>query len=319
MLHEGSGPVSVSDRLDITRLDVDLLLAFDALLMESNVTRAAARINIRQPALSARLARLREVFDDRLFIPAPSGRGVLPTPRALALQPLLSAVLANLNAMVQSSGDFDPTRSTRIFTLALHENPAVMLAPDLIPRVQALAPSVRLVLQTPDKPEMPELLESGKVDLYVGVGTNAYDAWHSRMLFEDDFVVGQRKQHPRGCGAVSLDDYCAYDHLLVSSEGPAFHGFVDTALAAVGRTRRVAFSVQNYAVAPTIIAASDLLCTLPRRFLGRYAASLDMFQPPVTVAPAHIAAFWHPRHHEDPGHRWLRDLLFRAGASVYRD
>ncbi|MDE1150692.1 MAG: LysR family transcriptional regulator [Azospirillaceae bacterium] len=305
--------------IDINRLDIDLLLAFEALLIDSNVTKAAARLNLRQPALSARLARLREVFDDRLFIPAPNGRGVLPTPRALALQPLLSAVLTNLNAMVQSSGDFDPTTSSRIFTLALHENPAVMLAPDLIPRVQALAPGVRLVLRTPDKPRVAELLESGEVDLYIGVGTHAHDAWHSRTLFADDFAVGQRKQHPRGCSTFSLDAYCAHDHLLVSSEGPPFHGFVDTALAAIGRSRRVGFSVQNYAVAPTIIAASDLLCTLPRRFLSRYAASLDLFEPPVAVPPAEVAAFWHPRHHEDAGHRWLREQLFRAGASVYQD
>ncbi|MBB6250889.1 LysR substrate-binding domain-containing protein [Nitrospirillum iridis] len=301
---------------DINKLDVDLLLAFDALLIDSNVTKAAARLNIRQPALSARLARLRDFFGDRLFIPAPTGRGVLPTPRALALQPLLSAVLANLTAMVQSTGDFDPTSSSRIFTLALHENPAVMLAPDLVPRVQALAPGVRLVLQMPDKRRMPELLENGTVDLYVGVGTQAHDAWLSRMLFEDDFVVGQRKGHPRGGGALSLDAYCACDHLLVSSEGPTFHGFVDTALAAAGKERRVAFSVQSYGVAPTIIATSDLLCTLPRRFLNRYAASLDLFEPPLTMPPTQVAAFWHPRHQDDPGHRWLRDQIFRAGASI---
>lgn len=293
-------------------VDIDLLLALDALLAESNVTRAAKRLNLQQPALSARLNRLRAIFSDRLFVPAPNGRGVLPTPRALALQPLLSTVLANLEAMMQPGGTFDAPSSDRVFTIALHENPAVMLAPDLVPRIQATAPGVRLVLTMPDKARMPELLENGKVDVYIGVGASAHEAWVGRTLFEDEFVTAQRKGHPRGCSPFDLDEFCAHDHLLVSSEGNPFHGIVDDALSGLDRRRRVAFSIQNYAVAPTIIAASDLLCTLPRRFLERYAGLLDLFVPPLTLKPAEIVALWHPRQHDDAGHTWLRDQVLQA-------
>jgi hypothetical protein len=114
----------------LAKLDIDLLLALDALLEESNVTRAAKRLSIQQSALSARLTRLRGVFDDRLFIPSPSGRGVLPTPRALALQPILAQALASLKQMVEPADRFEPATSDRTFTIALFENPAATLDRD---------------------------------------------------------------------------------------------------------------------------------------------------------------------------------------------
>jgi DNA-binding transcriptional LysR family regulator len=300
----------------LERIDIDLLLAFEALLEEPNVTRAARRLGIRQPALSARLTRLRVLFNDRLFIPAPSGRGMIATPRALDLQPLLAAALANLDAMMSSTGAFDHATSTRVFTLALHENPAVMLAPDLIPHIQAAAPGVRLILTLPDKIHMADLLESGAVDIWIGVGSNAHDAWLSRTLFEDRFMTAQRKLHPRGRDALDLDTFSSLDHLLVSSEGNPFNGVIDDALLALDRRRRVAFSVQSYGLAPTIVAASDLLCTLPRRFLERYSETLDLFTPPLELEPAKVVALWHPRHQGDAGHSWLRAQLFEVAATT---
>ncbi|TCK31052.1 DNA-binding transcriptional LysR family regulator [Ancylobacter aquaticus] len=300
-------------------LDIDLLLAFEALLDEPNVTRAARRLAIRQPALSARLTRLRVLFDDRLFIPAPSGRGMIATPRALDLQPRLAAVLANLDAMMASTGAFEPATSTRVFTVALHENPAVMLVPDLVPRIRAAAPGVRLILTLPDKVHMPELMESGAVDLWIGVGSNAHDAWFSRKLFEDHFVTAQRKLHPRGRGELDRDTFCRLDHLLVSSEGNPFNGVIDDALLGLQRRRHVALSVQSYALAPMILATTDLLCTLPRRFLERYSETLDLFTPPLELQPAAVVALWHPRHQGDAGHGWLRAQLFEAAAATRRD
>ncbi|MBW8816579.1 MAG: LysR family transcriptional regulator, partial [Caulobacterales bacterium] len=133
----------------LRRLDADLLLALDALLTESNVTRAAQRLGVRQSAMSARLARLREVFEDRLFVPSPDGRGVVATPRALALQPVLAKVLGLIDEMLGPAVDFEPATTRRTFTVALHEIPAVMLAPDLVPRVAMGAPSARLVFVSP--------------------------------------------------------------------------------------------------------------------------------------------------------------------------
>lgn len=302
------------DRL--ARIDVDLLLAFNALLDESNVTRAARKLSIRQPALSARLTRLRAIFDDRLFIPAPSGRGVLPTPRALALQPLLSAVLAGLNEMVEAKDLFAPATSDRIFTIAMFENPATMLAPELALRMRAAAPHVRLSLVTPDEAGMAQHLETGEVDLFIGIRSKAHDSWLSRALFRTDFVTAQRKRHPRGGGALDLDQFCRFDHLLVSTDGGGFSGAVDDALSKLGRRRHVAMSVQNYGLTPAILAENDLLCTLPRRFLQRFTGSLDLFDPPLSLGTIELEAYWHPRFHDDAGHLWLRDQVFAIATAV---
>lgn len=303
----------------LRRLDADLLLTLDALLTESNVTRAAQRLGVRQSAMSARLARLREIFDDRLFVPSPDGRGVLATPRALALKTPLARVLAAIDDMLGPAGDFDPAATRRTFTLALHEIPAVMLAPDLIPRMSAAAPSARLVLVAPPgAQDLADRLEAGQVDICIGNPGLAQSAWLARTLFDDRFVTAQRKGHPRGGAPLDLDAFCAAEHLLVSADGGGFFGQVDVALAVLGRERRVALSIQNYALAPTIIGSSDYLCTLPSRFLGRFNDTLDLFEPPLELGAAELAAFWHPRVQDDPAHRWLREQLFAAAGATGR-
>lgn len=296
-------------------MDIDLLLALDALLKDRNVTHAAVRLGISQPALSARLTRLRGLLGDRLFVPAPNGRGVVPTPRAEALTSLVADVLRQIAAIMEPA-TFDPTNSNRVFTLALHENPAIMLGPGLARRVRAAAPGVRLRLATPDRKQIPILLERGDVDILVGGAADAENGWIGRSLFDDDFATAQRKAHPRGTGPMDLEEFCSHAHLLVSSTGDPFAGVIDRALDAIGRTRFVALSVESYAVAPTIIAGSDLLCTLPARMLRRFDAALDLFQPPVSLKPVAINAYWHPRHQEDTGHRWLREQLFEAAGAV---
>jgi DNA-binding transcriptional LysR family regulator len=303
----------------LQRLDVNLLLTFNALLTELNVTRAGQRLGVQQSALSARLARLREIFDDRLFVPSPDGRGVLATPRALALRPAVVSVLDLLDDMVRPAVDFDPATTRRTFTLALHEIPAVMLAPELVGRIAEAAPSSRLVLVAPPGPEiLANRLEGGEVDICIGNRALGQSAWQARTLFEDRFVTAQRKRHPRGCAPLDLEAFCAAEHLLVSADGGGFFGHVDAALAVSGRERRVALSIQNYALAPTIVGSSDYLCTLPCRFLGRFTDTLDLFEPPLELGVAELAAYWHPRVQDDPAHRWLREQLFAAASATGR-
>ncbi|MBB3695154.1 LysR family transcriptional regulator [Sphingomonas sp. BK580] len=303
----------------LRRLDADLLLTLDALLAESNVTRAAQRLGVQQSALSARLARLRAIFADRLFVPSADGRGVSPTPRALDLAPTLSQVLGLLDAMVEPASDFDPATSRRTFVVALHEIPAVMLGPELAPLLAASAPLARLAMIAPDPASLAERLEQGSIDVVVGTGEQAREGWLARSLFKDAFVTAQRRGHPRGGGALDLDAFAASEHVLVSADGGGFFGQVDARLAALGLERRVALSVQTYSLAPTIVAASDLLCTLPSRFLHRFRDVLDLFDPPLDLPPAELAAYWHPRVQEDAGHRWFRGLLFAAAGATAKE
>lgn len=296
--------------------DLDLLIALEALLFETNVTRAAARLGISQPALSARLNRLRQVFDDPMFVPAANGRGVVPTPRALELRGRLSDALGILRDMVRGPDDFDPATSQRTFVLAAQEQPAAALAPSLVRSVLADAPKVRLAFVYPAA-DVVERLEDGTIDLLVSPAGQGHVALMARSLFADTFLTAQRKGHPRGLAAPDLDAFCALDHLVVSTEGSGFSGIVDRSLAALGRTRRVALSVQSYTLAPLLVASSDCVCTLPSRLLRRYADDLDLFEPPLTLQDPQLVALWHPRSQEDPGHVWLRERLYGVANTAF--
>ncbi len=297
--------------MDISRFDLSLLLALEALLEERNVTRAATRLKISQPALSARLARLRSLFADPLFVPAANGRGVVPTPRAAEMQPSLADALAKLRRMMEGPVVFDPGQSRRTFVIAIHDNPAAILMPGLISRMRAVAPATRLAVIHPGR-DTAQKLEQAEVDVLVGTTSMAGRDMIRRPLFEDHFLTAQRKGHPRGRGPLDLDTFCALDHLLISTDGGGFSGVVDTALAAMGRQRRVAVSIQSYALAPVLLANSDCICTLPSRFLHRFARQLDFVQPPLELSRIPLMAFWHPRNQDDPAHIWLREQLFDA-------
>ena len=191
-------------------------------------------------------------------------------------------------------------------------NPAAMLGPEFVKRVQTVAPHVRIRFAVPDKERMRALLENAEIDIFIGSRGGADKAWLSRALFEDEFVTAQRKGHPRGNEALDLNAFCSLPHLLVASEGDPFSGSIDKALEELGLSRHAALSLQSYAVAPTIVAGSDLICTLPGRLLKPFAASLDLFEPPLDLAALQIVAYWHLRQQDDPAHQWLRGQLFAA-------
>lgn len=157
-----------------------------------------------------------------------------------------------------------------------------------------------------------ERLEGGTIDLLVAPAREGHGALMARALFADAFLTAQRKGRPRGTAPPDLDGFCALDHLIVSTEGGSFSGVVDRSLAALGRTRRVALSIQSYSLAPIIVAASEYVCTLPIRLLRRHAANLDLFEPPLTLREPQLVALWHARNQEDQGHIWLRERLSRA-------
>lgn len=301
--------------MDLADVDLGLLLALDALLTDENITHAAVRLGISQPALSARLNRLRDLFADPLFVPATAGRGVVPTPRAAALQAGLANILVQLRYLVEGPTTFDPAQTRRTFVVAIHENPAAILAPGLISRATAAAPGARLAFVYPG-PDILERLERGAVDLLVAGPGRASGDLIRRPLLEDDFLTAQRSCHPRGKQPLDLDMFCALDHLLISADGGGFYGLVDSALEALGRVRRVTVSIQSYALAPIILSHSDCICTMPRRFFGQFAKGLDFFSPPVALVPTQLLAFWHPRSQEDRGHIWLRQRLYDAAGQA---
>jgi DNA-binding transcriptional LysR family regulator len=298
--------------LDSRADQLKLLAALDALLDQANVTRAARELGVSQPALSAQLARLRELFGDPLLVPAQGGRGMVATARAVAMRGPLRAALTQLRDLFDPPPPFRPEHSDRTFAIALNDNAATMLCGPLVAAVQeAGAERVRLsFLQCGSS--IAAALESGELDLAIGSPLNADEGLICRQLLSDSYQTACRPGLL--AGPLDLETYCRLPHVMVSAVGGGFASSVDEALARLGRKRRVAVSVQSYAVAPTVVAQSDCLCTLPRRFLARCGDQLQIFDPPFDLANFSLSALWHARAADDPAHVWLRERLFAAAA-----
>jgi len=296
--------------IDLRGIDLNLLVSLDALLAESNVTRAAQRLHLTQPAVSTQLARLRQIFGDPLLIPAETGRGMTRSTRALELMEPLHLALKNLEAVVRHQPSFDPHTDHRSFVIAANDNATAVLGQRLMEQLPTLAgPGVRIAFVVADQPSMATRLERGEIDLLLGSERMVPASMKARKLFDEHFVVVQRKGHPRGTAPLDLDTYCALDHVLVSTSGGSFHGFMDEHLDALGRERRVVLSVQHFTLVPELLARTDYVSTLPARFAERYRARLDIFELPFEARGFTLFAAWPPRNQADPAHVWLRDTL----------
>jgi DNA-binding transcriptional LysR family regulator len=306
------GPINM---VDLRGIDLNLLLTLDVLLAERNVTRAAERLHLTQPAVSTQLARLRRVFGDPLLIPAETGRGMVPSAHALAMAEPLRAALKDLESVVRYRAGFDPFEARRRFVIAANDNATAVLGLRLMEALsRGAGPGVGVAFVAPDLQRIAGQLESGEVDLLLGSERMVPAAMKARKLYDERFVMAQRKGHPRGTRPPTLAGYCALRHVLVSTSGGSFHGFMDEHLEALGRRRDVVASVQSFAVAVDMLCATDCVSTLPSRLVQRHADRLDSFRLPFKAHGFTLSAAWHPRNHADPGLRWLLDRVSEAAA-----
>lgn len=174
------------------------------------------------------------------------------------------------------------------------------------------APGVRIAFLLPTPHRLGDALERGEIDMVVGVPSLAEEGLISRPIVQDGFLTAQRRSHPRGVRPFGLDEFCELEHVLISADGGGFTGQIDELLAEQGRERRVGVSIQSYALAPVILANTNYLCTLPRRFLMHFQSLLDLVEPPLDLGHFELRAMWHPRMKDDPGHRWFRNQVFEA-------
>jgi DNA-binding transcriptional LysR family regulator len=294
---------------DVRSLDLNLLKALDALLDERSVTRAAARLGLTQPAVSGMLTRLRESFDDPLFVR--TQRGVVPTLRAAELAGPVKRALSDIEALLQPAA-FEP--STTSFTLSLAATDYALRV-IMVPFLSALrprAPDVRVAVRPIQDDRAQAQLERGDLDLALMAAETTAPDLHARRLFDEQYVCALRQDHPDAAGGrLSLDRFCALDHALVSYAGGGFRGVTDDALAKLGRERRVPLSVPSFLVLPEILRASDLVAVVPRRLVSG-AEGLALLDPPIEIPGFTKVAAWRERTHRDPGHRWVRALLFET-------
>jgi len=293
--------------MDIRTVDLNLLVALDALLAERNVTRAAARLNLSQSATSAALARLRALFGDPLLLR--TAGGMLPTSKGQELVAPVRLVLTEIGRLVQQPGTFDPARAARTFTIAASDYVEFAILPRLADFLEARAPRARVAVRPMDFGAIGRSLEAGEVDLGILGAAFAPPSVRSRPLFVERFVCVVRKGHPRVRERLTLDEYCALDHVLVSPSGGAFRAPADEALAAIGRTRHVRISVPHFLLVPEILMRSDMIGVLPERLARSHGDRFHIFDLPFELAPFSVVAVWHERTHRDPALAWLRQSL----------
>ncbi len=306
-------------------LDLNLLRVFDVVMAERNLTRAAERLSLTQPAVSNALKRLKESIGEELLTRAAAG--VTPTPRAEALWPEVRSALGNLRAAL-APGEFNPQADAASFRIAMADAAATTFVPHLveqIERTQALANLRVLPLTTRDPSK---LLERGEADLAVGHFPEAVAALsieggdaslRHHHLQESGFVCVMRQGHPLASATLTLtlDDYCAAHHLLVSFSGRA-NGRADQALAALNRKRRVVLTVNQYFTAGKVVANSNLLTVLPASFVTAAGFQEKVLTRPLPfpMDSLRVTMLWHMRHDRVSSHQWLRDRLIEAAQAA---
>jgi DNA-binding transcriptional LysR family regulator len=292
---------------ELRRIDLNLLVALDVLLEERNVTRAADRLALTQPTVSAMLARLRELFDDPLFVRAQ--RGLLPTPRAQALAPPLKEWLAGAHGLVAGEA-FDRAMTT--FTASISANDYIqsaLLVP-LVKRLRREAPNVRLAVRGAELCNGTAPFANGDIDLCIATTSEIPSRdLPARLLYNEHYVCIVREGHPLAGARVTLDQFCRFPHITISTTGSEFAGPVDHALAQLGRERQVVLSVPGFLILPEVLATDDLVAVVPERVMRGRSSGLRTFTPPVAIPEFNVVALWHRRLHKDPAHRWLRGLV----------
>ncbi|HEV7306008.1 LysR family transcriptional regulator [Ensifer sp.] len=290
----------------MTRPDLNLLVTLDVLLSEGSVARAARRLHLSPSAMSRALARLREATGDPLLVRA--GRGLVATPRALALRERIGPLVEEAEAVLRPAENLDLKRLVRSFTLRNREGFVENFGPALISRVASEAPGVRLrFVQKLDRDNSP--LRDGGVDLETGViGEATGPELRAHTLFHDRFVGVTSPGHALTKGEISASRYALARHVHVSRRGNE-RGPVDEALAPLGLAREIAATVGSFSEALALVRAADLVATVPERYTGTLRQGLLSFALPAAPPPITISLVWHPRLDADPAHRWLRGLV----------
>ena len=296
----------------MARPDLNLLVTLDVLLAEGSVARAAARLRLSPSAMSRALARQRAATGDPRLVRA--GRGLVATPRALALREEVSRLVHDADAVLRPAETLDLARLARTFTLRTRDGFVENFGADLVARVGREAPGVRLrFMPKLDRDSAP--LRDGSVDLETGVvGEATGPEVRAQALFRDRFIGVVRKGHPLSRGRITPARYAAGRHVFVSRRGREA-GPIDEALQALGLERRIVTIVGGFATALALARGSDLIASVPERHTGRLRAGMHSFRLPVAIPEVTVSLLWHPRMDADPAHRWLRACVRKVCAA----
>jgi DNA-binding transcriptional LysR family regulator len=296
---------------ELRNFDLNLLVAFDLLMQEQNVSRAAERMFVGQSAMSHILQRLRQQLDDPLLVK--TSTGMKPTDRALALIDPVRIVLRDVERLLHAPEDFDPDKSQRRFVIAATDYMEVLVLPALVELITRQAPNVVIHFKRTELPFPESELEHNELDVVLGFEAILKPAGYliSEKLFDDRVTCLVSRRHPANEGVrLTLDEYLSMRHMLISREGTRI-GVIDEWLAEKGLERHIALIVPHFLSAPLIVAKTDMVLSLPERIARQFVglAPLSILPVPIDLPVYELVMIWHPLRENDPAHRWLREQI----------
>ncbi|WP_192561545.1 LysR substrate-binding domain-containing protein [Pseudomonas gozinkensis] len=294
------------NRNDLRRVDMNLLVIFETLMFEKNLTRAGEKLFLGQPAVSASLAKLRDLFDDPLLVR--NGRVLEPTQRALAILKELQPAMDTISGAVSRAKDFDPLSSRDVFRIGLSDDAEFGLLPPLLKQLREEAPDVVVVIRRVNFLLMSSMLASGEISVGVSYTTELPANAKRKKLRDLRCKILRGDDRP---GALTLDEYCERPHALVSFSGD-LGGAIDNDLARINRARRVVLAVPQFAPLRAILAGTDMLATVPdfaACALVEGSSVLRADDPPFDIVPSELSMVWNGVNDNDPAERWLRSLI----------
>lgn len=296
--------------MSLKRLDLNLLIVFDALMSEKNVSKAAEKLFIGQSAMSHSLNRLRQALNDPILVR--TTKGMKPTTRAETLIIPIRKALLEIELTVTSPPIFEPSTAEHRFVIAATDYNELILLPALLKKVRKLAPGVDIHVRQTNEYLPEDELENGNINVVLGfdVSLEIPSRIHQQALFHDVFVSIVRKDHPVIDDTLSLEQYVKMDHVLISPSGNEY-GIVDHWLHQHDLSRKIVSIVPHFLPAPLIIAQTDMVLTLPYRIAEKFLqmAPLKLFQTPVELPSYQLSMIWHPLYEKDPADQWLRELI----------
>ena len=298
-------------------IDLNLLVVFQEVFQERQISSVAKKLGLSQPAVSNALARLRKSFGDELFVR--TAQGMQPTPLAQQLADPVASALASITRALNQHEVFDAASSKRHFTIAMTDIGEVYFMPRLIALCSALAPQIQLSTLRASSIDLKAEMETGRVDLAIGAFDDISGALYQRRLFKQHYVCMLRQNHPLVSGtdskvsstsSISAKDFLAAQHLIVASmESP--YDKINQSLEKAGIKASAHFTVPHFAAVPYIVSSTDLLVTVPQK-LAESAATpfqLHYVKPPLRLPTLQTNIFWHRRFNQDEGNQWLRNLI----------
>lgn len=310
--------------MNISKIDLNLLIYLDVLLREKNVTRAASQLNITQPAMSNGLKRLRTLFNDPILVR--TSDGMVPTERARALAPAIRKILLELEEALQGEEEFNELNSQRVFRIMASDYAASTLIPTLLKRINQIAPNVTIDIMTPSDVNFHDV-EAGKIDMAINRFDELPQSFHQKTIWRDSFSCLLSADNPV-VSKFNLNSYLAAKHVWVSKTGFGVGvgmdpkdvqklGWVDESLARLGKKRDIKVFTRNYHVAMQLAYEDGLIATLPTKaaMLHKKDSNYTILKPPFEIPEIELKMIWSPLLHHDASHIWFRQLVIEAAKS----